>query len=354
MTRPSGAPACCASNRLRELFEAVTTLSAGVEAHGDRLAILTNGGGAGVLATDALEASGGRLAALSAATMAKLDALLPKAWSRANPVDILGDATGERYGAALDQLLADPERDAILVMNCPTAVADSLDAAKAVVERMPPVNRVPVLTCWLGETAAAKSRRLFAAKGLPTYETPDEAVSAFMHLVRYRRNQDLLLETPRDRSPAAGGRPRARPRRDRQGARRRPLDPDRAGGQDGARGLLHSDGQDGGRRRPRRGRPHREPHRLSRRAENPGAADHPQVGRRRRPPRSPLRRGGRGHRPRDAGDGARRTCPAPRSTASPSRRWCIARVPRSFSSASARTPPSARSSSSARAARRPR
>ena len=181
---------------LRELFEAVTTLSAGMQASGDRLTILTNGGGAGVLAADALEERGGRLAVLSSEVIAGLDAVLPATWSRGNPVDMIGDASGERYGRTLAAVLGEPASDAVLVMNCPTAVVDSLDVAKAVVAALPPNNRVPVLTCWLGENAAAESRRLFAAKKLPTYETPDEAIRAFMHLADYRRNQDLLLETP--------------------------------------------------------------------------------------------------------------------------------------------------------------
>ena len=191
--------------QLRELFEAVATLSANMQASGDRLAILTNGGGAGVLAADALDALGGRLAVLSPATVARLDMILPTNWSRANPVDILGDAPGERYGHALEILLGETEHDAILVMNCPTAVADSLDAAKAVVAARPPGRRAPLITCWLGETAVAESRRLFTASRIPTFETPDDAVRAFMHLVRYRENQELLLETPRrlgDATPA--------------------------------------------------------------------------------------------------------------------------------------------------------
>lgn len=195
---------------LRELFEAVTTLAAGVRPHGDRLAILTNGGGAGVLAADALEDFGGSLAALSPETIAKLDAALPPAWSRGNPVDILGDATGERYRAALQALLADPGADAILVMNCPTAVANSLEAARAVLDVIAPRPRVPVLTCWLGEPAAAESRKLFAARRLPTYETPSEAVRALAHLVDYKRNQDLLMER-RPPVPGPSGRRCSRP-----------------------------------------------------------------------------------------------------------------------------------------------
>jgi len=194
---------------LRELFEATATLAAGMQAGGDRLAILTNGGGIGVLATDAVADHGGRLATLAASTIAKLDRLLPPTWSHDNPVDILGDADAERYAGALAALVEDAGVDAVLVLNCPTGVADSGEAAKAVVDALPPRPRVPVLTSWLGETAGAQA--LFAARKLPTYDTPDEAVRAFMHLVRYRRSQDLLMETPpatthllpQDRSAAA-------------------------------------------------------------------------------------------------------------------------------------------------------
>jgi acetyltransferase len=143
--------------------------------------------------------------------MDKLDRLLPATWSHGNPVDILGDAGSERYSGALTALLEDRELDAVLVLNCPTGVADSLEAARAVAEVVPPRPRVPVLTTWLGDSAAAEARRLFASRKLPTYEAPDEAVRAFMHLVRYRRNQDLLMQTPpsathlfaQDRSAAA-------------------------------------------------------------------------------------------------------------------------------------------------------
>ncbi|MCR5881060.1 bifunctional acetate--CoA ligase family protein/GNAT family N-acetyltransferase [Phenylobacterium sp. J367] len=189
---------------LRELFDAVTTLSAGLRVHGDRLAVLTNGGGAGVMAVDALAERGGRLATLKPETVAAIDKLAPHGWSNANPVDILGDARPGFYGHALEALLADKDNDAILVMNCPTAVASSADAAEAVVAVAPkgPFGR-PVLTCWLGDQAAGEGRRIFAAAGIPTHETPDEAVRAFMHLVDHRRNQELLMQTPADRRPLA-------------------------------------------------------------------------------------------------------------------------------------------------------
>ncbi|WP_304165069.1 bifunctional acetate--CoA ligase family protein/GNAT family N-acetyltransferase [Phenylobacterium aquaticum] len=182
---------------LRELFEAVQTLGAGLTARGDRLAILTNGGGAGVMATDALEARGGRLAQLSPGTIAALNAAAPANWSHGNPADILGDAKPALYAKAMEALLAEPEADAILVMNCPTAVASSTEAAQAVVDAVLKARSgKPVLTAWLGQTAVEPGRKLLAAAGLPVQETPDEAVRAFMHLVEHRRGQALLMRVP--------------------------------------------------------------------------------------------------------------------------------------------------------------
>lgn len=181
---------------LRELFEAAGTLATRVRPAGDRLAILTNGGGAGVLATDALADHGGELAALSGETLARLDGVLPAAWSRGNPVDILGDAPPGYYAAALDILMRDPDFDAVLVMNCPTALVDGIEPARAVVETLAGGEGRPALACWLGENAAEPARRLLASHGIPTYETPDEAVRAFMHLVDYRRHQALLMQAP--------------------------------------------------------------------------------------------------------------------------------------------------------------
>jgi len=182
-------------HELREFFEAVTTLSSGIEIKGDRLTIVTNGGGAGVLAADALEEHGGRLADLPPGLVETLNQSLPKAWSHGNPVDILGDADGARYTAAMKALAGSSGTDAVLVLNCPTAVADSTDAANAVASNISE-NMAPVLTCWLGDPAAADGRALFTARKIPTYETPDEAIRAFMHLVDYRRNQASLLQTP--------------------------------------------------------------------------------------------------------------------------------------------------------------
>jgi acetyltransferase len=184
-----------------ELFDAAETLALTAVQDGERLAVLTNGGGAGVLASDAVEAAGGRLANLSPATIARLGAVLPATWSRGNPVDIIGDAPGERYAAALHALFADDEVDAVLALNCPTALASPEEAAVAVVDALSgvPAERRRgrnLFTAWLGEHSAAAARKVFNDARIPTYATPEEAVGGFLHRVRYQRNQTLLMETP--------------------------------------------------------------------------------------------------------------------------------------------------------------
>jgi acetyltransferase len=135
------------------------------------------------------------LAALAPETIAALNQVLPPTWSKANPVDIIGDADGPRYAAALDALLADPNADAILVLNGPTAVADPIEAAEAVLQRLAG-RRAPVFTSWLGGATAEAARRRIAAAQVPTYETPEAAARGFMHLIAYARAQAQLMETP--------------------------------------------------------------------------------------------------------------------------------------------------------------
>ena len=186
-----------------ELFDAVETLSSTHAQTGDRLAILTNGGGPGVLATDMLIDIGGTLAALSPATQAKLDLVLPRTWSHGNPVDIVGDADPQRYKAALEALLEDRDVDAVLVINCPTAMVSPTDCARVVIDTVkaeaPHLMGRNVLTNWLGEHSMGPARQLFAEAHIATYDTPDRAIRGFMHRVDYRRNQQLLLETPPSR-----------------------------------------------------------------------------------------------------------------------------------------------------------
>ncbi len=178
-----------------ELFDAVETLARARPLAGDRLAILTNGGGPGVMAVDYLISSGGRLAELNERTIAALDAALPASWSRANPVDIIGDAPDSRYADGVRTLLKCEQIDALLVMHAPTAIAPSEESARAVVEAVAGTRR-NVLTCWLGQQGVQLARDIFRQAGIPTYDTPESAVRAFMHMVRYRRNQELLMETP--------------------------------------------------------------------------------------------------------------------------------------------------------------
>ena len=183
---------------LDELFAAAKTLGHLRSAPGRRLAILTNGGGIGVLAVDRLVDMGGTLAALDAATVRRLDAVLPPTWSRANPVDIVGDADASRYTAALEALLTDRENDAVLVMNVPTALASSSEAAEAVTrllaQRPRPGAGKPVLGVWLGDRPQALAT--LDAAGVPTYATEADAVRGFMYLVRHREAQQALMETP--------------------------------------------------------------------------------------------------------------------------------------------------------------
>jgi acetyltransferase len=184
---------------LDELFAAAETLARLSTLSGKRLAILTNGGGVGVLAVDRLVDLGGELAGISPDIMRKLDAALPPIWSRANPADIAGDADAQRYAIALERLLDDDANDAVLVVNVPTALASAADAARSVIavaERQRRKRRPakPVFTMWMGESGPAAAA--FEAAGIPNYATESAAIYGFMHLVRYRESRDLLMATP--------------------------------------------------------------------------------------------------------------------------------------------------------------
>jgi acetyltransferase len=182
--------------QLEELFDAVQTLAMVKPPDGDRLAIVTNGGGVGVMATDALMDHGGELAKLDPKTISELDRHLPPTWSKTNPVDIIGDAPPERFEQAVGLVMDDPNLDAVLAINCPTAIASPTEAGEAVIRAVSDRRRRPIFTCWLGDGAALEARRAFAEHDMPTFETPEDAVSAFMQLVAYRRNQKTLMETP--------------------------------------------------------------------------------------------------------------------------------------------------------------
>ena len=177
------------------LFDAAETLALARPFRGDRLTILTNGGGPGVMATDALILGGGKLAPLAKQTVDRLDTFLPSTWSHANPVDIIGDAPVDRYVQTLRLLLEDPHTDAVLMIHAPTAIVPSAEIAAACVPMAQSAGR-NVFSCWMGKAAVEKARKLFVDARLPTYDTPEEAVSAFLWLVEYRRNQEMLAQIP--------------------------------------------------------------------------------------------------------------------------------------------------------------
>jgi acetyltransferase len=197
---------CCGSAQWRSC-SAPPTLALTQEQIGDRLAILTNGGAAGVLAAEALTAAGGHLATLSKETISALGRLLPASSSRGNPLDILGDASGKRYADALAVLIGDREVDAILALNCPTGLAQPDEAARAVIGALKAADPTAlrgrnVITAWLGEYSARPARQLFTDARIATYESPDGAVNAFMNRVCHRNNQELLMQRPPARTDA--------------------------------------------------------------------------------------------------------------------------------------------------------
>ncbi|NKE65687.1 bifunctional acetate--CoA ligase family protein/GNAT family N-acetyltransferase [Ramlibacter sp. RBP-2] len=180
---------------LEDLFDAAQTLAHVKAWRGERLAILTNGGGAGVLAVDALMAGRGRLAELGPATLRALDECLPDSWPRANPVDIIGDAPVARYADALRVLLAAPEVDGVLFMHAPTAIVPAAEIAAACLPLVRAAAK-PVLACWLGGQVVAGARQAFSGAGIATYGTPERAVAAWLQRASYARNQEALLQLP--------------------------------------------------------------------------------------------------------------------------------------------------------------
>ena len=188
---------------LDELFDAAAILGSVSRIAGDRLAVVTNGGGGGILAVDALDAEGGTLATLSDHIVAKLDAVLPVGWSGANPVDIIGDANADRYSAAIDIVLSDPNVDALLVINCPTALAPPHEAVEAVVRSVTQARKSglgkPVLGCWLGDHNVAGARSGLVEAGIPLFDTPAAAIRGFSYLVQAevsRQSSAVLLAPP--------------------------------------------------------------------------------------------------------------------------------------------------------------
>lgn len=180
-----------------DLFDCAELLARKKLPSGPRLAIITNAGGPGVMATDALLERHGVLTELSSATIAKLNQKLPAAWSHGNPVDVIGDAPPERFSAAVEIVLGAEEVDGVLVVLSPQAMTDPTGAAKAVIE-VAKLSRKPLIAAWMGGGKVREGIKLLNDEGIPTYSSPEKAIRAFMHLVSYARNRETLYETPRE------------------------------------------------------------------------------------------------------------------------------------------------------------
>jgi acetyltransferase len=185
---------------LQDLLLAAETLARFRDGPSSDLIVLTNGGGAGVMAADAAASEDLPLTVLKAATVARLNKVLPAHWSHGNPIDIIGDASQQRHLDALAALSAE-HSSAVLFIHAPSAIVSSTAIAQAL---LPAVSAAPrrVLGCWLGDGAVKEARQIFRDAGVPDYNTPEEAVRAFSFLRTYRLNQEALLQTPPAHSAA--------------------------------------------------------------------------------------------------------------------------------------------------------
>jgi acetyltransferase len=181
--------------RIGNLFSAASTLAAHYKIQGQRLAVVTNGGGPGVMAIDRAADLGLPLARLSDRTMAKLNETMPATWSKSNPVDIIGDAGPDRYAVAVRACLDDKNVDGVLAILTPQAMTQPTAVADAIIE-VNQGNKKPLLACWMGGVQVGEARHRLVQAGLPSFNTPEAAVEAFDALTSYYQNQQLLLQTP--------------------------------------------------------------------------------------------------------------------------------------------------------------
>lgn len=190
-------------NDMSELFNSAEVLARGKLPRGPKLAIVTNAGGPGIMATDALLSRQGTIANLSAATVDSLNQQLPLAWSHQNPVDILGDAPPARFGAAVKIVLEDTDVDGLMVLLTPQAMTDAVESASTVIAAAAQSDK-PVLAVWMGGSSVASGLDRFNQAGLPTFSSPEQAAAAFVNLVQYGRRREVLYETPHDRYVSFG------------------------------------------------------------------------------------------------------------------------------------------------------
>src|SRR5271157_3401850 len=195
-------------DRISELFSMAEVLNTQPQLKGHRLTILTNAGGPGVLATDALIAGGGQLAHLASESIESLNRILPPPWSHGNPVDLLGDASPDRYVQALEVVVKDPNTDGLLVILTPQAMTDPTQIADKLKAQSTTAGK-PVLASWMGGDAVAAGESILQRAGIPVFPYPDTAARAFNHMWRYSRNLRSLYETPALAGGEDGGADRA-------------------------------------------------------------------------------------------------------------------------------------------------
>ena len=183
------------ADRISDLFYFAEVLGKQPLPKGPRLTVLTNAGGPGVLATDALIRGGGKLAPISEATIEALNPVLPASWSHANPIDIIGDAPPDRYAAALDIMAKDPDSDGLLVILTPQAMTDPTKTAQQLIPYLAGTDK-PILASWMGGSDVAAGERILSEAGVATFPYPDSAAHMFTELVHYSENLKSLYETP--------------------------------------------------------------------------------------------------------------------------------------------------------------
>jgi acetyltransferase len=187
-------------DEIADLFNAAEVLGMQPLPKGPNLAIITNAGGPGVMATDAIIAQGGKVAKLSPKTMEALDAVLPHFWSHGNPIDILGDAHADRYKATLEVCLKDENVDGILIIYTHQAVAEPINIAQTIADyvKNQPYQTKTILTSFIGYGAVEEANRVFNANNIPTFTTPEQATKTYLYMYQYKRNLELLYETPEE------------------------------------------------------------------------------------------------------------------------------------------------------------
>jgi len=182
---------------IADLFNCAEILAMQPIPKGPRLLIITNAGGPGVMATDFLVSRGGELARLSDETRSLLDEVLPSYWSKSNPVDVCEDATVDRFRRVFEVCFNEKNADGFLIIYTPIGAARPVETAQILAEASKRIDK-PVLSSWLGEEDVREARNILQKSGIPTYSTPEEAISTFMYMYQYARNLELLYETPRE------------------------------------------------------------------------------------------------------------------------------------------------------------